>query len=354
MSSAYIKPGESVAPTPLLASDPGLDNQSTMSQHSDDEQDVDEQWMLGFAEPADAHDLLRHRFRSKVGGRPAWLNPEQLPSSALLRCSVSGQPLHFLLQVYAPIDDAPPSAFHRFIFVFISAAGNKLSQPGAVKAFRCQLPRHNPFYSSDPDPAELPKQVQQPPKSDPWNVAEAEAALREGQSPPGLQGMHLYPEYELVVEPEEASLDDLGAAMQHHSVGNGDEGEALDDVSASVMDSVEAQATPAQQQYARFAAKIASAPEQVIRYRFAREVKPLCPGTTSPPGPGAIPACPHCHSARQFEFQVMPQMIHYLGVDADAATSPDWGTIAVYSCPRSCATSEAYTEEHVWVQPPDS
>lgn len=75
--------------------------------------------------------------------------------------------------------------------------------------------------------------------------------------------MHVYPEYELVVEPEDCSLESLGAAMQHHDVEDAVQGEALDDVSANVMESVEAQATPAQQQYASFAARVASAPDQV-------------------------------------------------------------------------------------------
>lgn len=49
-------------------------------------------------------------------------------------------------------------------------------------------------------------------------------------------------------------------------------------------------------------------------------------------------------------LQVMPQLINYLGVDASSNTAPDWGTIAVYSCPASCQTPAAYAEEFVWVQ----
>ena len=55
-----------------------------------------------------------------------------------------------------------------------------------------------------------------------------------------------------------------------------------------------------------------------------------------------------------------PQMIVHLGVAADDAAAPDWGSIAVYCCAASCssgvtagassADESAYLEEFVWVQ----
>jgi pre-rRNA-processing protein TSR4 len=72
-----------------------------------------------------------------------------------------------------------------------------------------------------------------------------------------------------------------------------------------------------------------------------------------------IPACPGCGAARRFEFQVMPQLLAALGEDDADPSSPDWGAIAIYSCPNSCAEAaravgggSAYAEEFVWVQPP--
>ncbi|GAB4823697.1 hypothetical protein N2152v2_010743 [Parachlorella kessleri] len=139
------------------------------------------EWNLGFVEPPRRPtDVLRHRFPSKVGGRPAWLNPLHLPTAEQLACRATGKQLQFLLQVYAPVD-ANPAAFHRAVFVFVSPQGDKLSEPGAVRAYRCQLPRHNPFYPSEPPTA---ADVRPPPLSDsdmaaalardPWRVAEHE------------------------------------------------------------------------------------------------------------------------------------------------------------------------------------
>lgn len=106
-------------------------------------------WTLGFAvPPLTAHHLLRHQFRSKIGGRPAWLDPVRLPSQQQLACDASGQPLDFLLQVYAPPPEELEHAFHRSLLLFSTPEGQHLQQPGAVKAFRCQLPLENAHYST--------------------------------------------------------------------------------------------------------------------------------------------------------------------------------------------------------------
>lgn len=75
-----------------------------MAPRYGDESDVESEevceWLLGFVEPPRRRaDLLRHRFPSKVGGRPAWLDPLHLPTQEQLTCRVSGKPLDFLLQV---------------------------------------------------------------------------------------------------------------------------------------------------------------------------------------------------------------------------------------------------------------
>ena len=58
------------------------------------------------------------------------------------------------------------------------------------------------------------------------------------------------------------------------------------------------------------------------------------PGTSVPP-------CGRCGRARRFEFQVQPQLLHYLckgGHDgvASGAINMEWGTVAVYTCSGSC------------------
>jgi CBS domain-containing protein len=70
---------------------------------------------------------------------------------------------------------------------------------------------------------------------------------------------------------------------------------------------------------------------------------------------GGLPACQNCGGSHMFEFQLLPQLLYYLGVQNETDTdSLDWATIAVYTCAASCNKSESscegYVEEFAWVQ----
>lgn len=56
--------------------------------------------------------------------------------------------------------------------------------------------------------------------------------------------------------------------------------------------------------FAHFAAVIAEAPGQCLRYCFDEGAEPLWPSRTNIPTLQEIPACQHCGSNRRFEFQV--------------------------------------------------
>ena len=331
---------------------------SPSGEHDDDDGFY---WNLGFVEPIRSPtSLLRHRFPSKVGGRPAWLDPVHIPTSALL-CPTTQHTLQFLLQLYAPLEDAP-HAFHRTVYVFISPRGAQLHQPGHVVALRTQLPRANSLYPPHPPTEPLP-----PPltaelhdaalRCDPWQAVHYE------QHPPGERGgapampaptkvVTLLPERMLDVreeiledEEQEGHVDDNDHAMVEDDV------EDEDGVSAAAMDSVEANLSPEQRHFAEFATRVAPDPDQVVRYCFQRGAGPLTPHLHPPP-PLSIPPCSSCQGPRRFEFQVMPQLISVLGMDATDPDAPDFGTVAVYSCEASCSV-DGYVQEWVWVQPPD-
>ena len=111
---------------------------------------------LGFLEkPEDFSVLTSPFFPSKVGGLPAWLDPQNLPSPSQLACGVCGRPCVFLLQMYAPLADT----HHRSLFLFMCREGacherEQCRGGGGSRAFvvlRCALPRENRFYRREED-----------------------------------------------------------------------------------------------------------------------------------------------------------------------------------------------------------
>jgi pre-rRNA-processing protein TSR4 len=52
-----------------------------------------------------------------------------------------------------------------------------------------------------------------------------------------------------------------------------------------------------------FQARVALAPEQVLRYCYQQGAQPLWPKPRPTPAAADIPACPHCGTPRRFEMQ---------------------------------------------------
>ena len=104
---------------------------------------------LGFVEKVrDPSELSSAFFPSKVGGKPEWLDLQNLPSPETLSCGHCKSPLVFLLQVYAPLSDGDDSTFHRTIFIFLCKDPKCHEQSGSrcFRVLRCQLPEVNDFY----------------------------------------------------------------------------------------------------------------------------------------------------------------------------------------------------------------
>ncbi|XP_041999189.1 programmed cell death protein 2-like [Salvia splendens] len=370
-----------------------LDNdvEDADSDEIDDEEDQIPM-TLGFADkPKNPWSSRRQYFPSKAGGSPAWLDPVNFPSGSSSLCDFCSEPLQFLLQVYAPLSEE--STFHRTLFVFMCSSMSCLLrdqheqwkrspevQSRSIKVFRCQLPRANPFYSSDA-PAE--DGSQQPLTAGAmlcdwcraWKGDKICSSCRRVRYCSGKhQAAHwrsgssshkvlcqrleasgkeselaasnsLWPEYEITCE-DECDFDETmsndnetGNALVSRSRTEGSDGNLMKYFKASDENS----------SWASFQERISSAPEQVLRYSSSSQAKPLWPISSGRPSKPDIPRCNHCGGTRAFEFQVLPQILYFFHVK-DGEDSLDWATIAVYTCEASCEGGASYKEEFAWVQ----
>jgi pre-rRNA-processing protein TSR4 len=186
-------------------------------------------------------------------------------------------------------------------------------------------------------------------RCDRWDVSASEAAeaLRRPTK--------IFEEFELVVETEEREAPDNTEGMKYvnSDVGNDLTEQDLDDIEEDIDKDIE--------QLATFSIMLKSDPDQVLRYCPDVGAKPLWPSVSRAPQTNNIPCCSRCGASRKFEFQILPTIISQLGVDAENDYALDFGSIAVYTCSKSCPpvpcdeTSKktgAYAEEYVVVHPP--
>ncbi|GMF11902.1 unnamed protein product [Phytophthora lilii] len=284
----------------------------TMSDSEDDAQDWKPEVELGFIcdEPAavDAKPLHCEPDWSKwdggrVGGRPSWLG-NGVPSAAQLSCAECGDPLAFLLQIYCPLDDEE-DAFHRSLYVFVCRSPG-CSRQGDGKAFRLQLPKDNAFYAAEGGATQLKAIGGQKPgegeESDPFtDDSDLDVTQRE-----------------------------LNEALGHTK--------------------------DQDPQYVRFLTRVALAKDQVLRYSRWEDEAVLWVHSEGM-HTGAVPPCERCGGERKFEFQVLPQLLNYLGVDQQSSLgdigsrSCEWGTLAVYTCAKSCPLETQCAQEFLHYQP---
>ncbi|XVF06998.1 hypothetical protein REPUB_Repub06bG0099800 [Reevesia pubescens] len=319
-------------------------------------------------------------------------------------CDICGEALQFLLQVYAPLVEKD-STFHRTIFVFMCLSMNCLlrdqheqwkrhpeKQSRSVKVLRCQLPRANPFYSSEPPKGNVTdkpltpgaplcnwcgtwkgdkfcssckvarycsqkhqvmhwnsghkfecQQLSLSPQSSNSNACNGGIAQIKTQK---VASKSLWPEYEIKNE-HESEYDTEMSEDDEHTNNSLIPRNRIDDTMKSLLDNFEGDSD--KKSWASFEERIAKAPEQILRYCRSATSKPLWPMFGGRPSKADISRCSYCGGHLCFEFQILPQLLYYFGVKNDA-DSLDWATIAVYTCEASCGGGVGYKEEFAWVQ----
>uniref|UniRef100_A0A8D3C987 MYND-type domain-containing protein n=1 Tax=Scophthalmus maximus TaxID=52904 RepID=A0A8D3C987_SCOMX len=337
--------------------------------------------VLGFLEEAEPWRLRSPQFPSKVGGKPAWLSQTGLPSLPGLECETCRLPMAFLLQVYAPISGQDRS-FHRSLFLFCCKTSECYAHNDSrcMRVFRNQLPRRNEFYPYDPPPEDEPLSDPAPDQS---VLPVSGVKLCWVCGCPGNKGcsrchtvtycgkhhqtLHwkqthkqecgsqvsvvttstlLFPESELVTEPEEEGKEDdtkESACLSNFTLTLFSLSSALAETDLEEMAMCETQDNKV---FQRFKKKIAQEPHQVLRY--SRGGSPVWVSSQHIPSDQDIPPCT-CGAKRAFELQVMPQLLNSLCVDSTGA-SIDWGTLAIYTCSASCSHDDQYCQEFIWKQ----
>ena len=380
------------------------DDEASSSSSDDDEND-DLEWDLGFLEEReDTTSLHAIYFPSKVGGKPEWLDPSVNPKQ-MVEANETKRRMDFLLQIYAANDvedSLNTNAFHRTIYVFTSIDGDKVFEKGKVRAVRSQLARVNEFYGTTPAPRRGVRESDDLRVEEMIREFEAKKRAIETKVKMTLSGGNgseskeeeeemkmkmkmktktknenentVYPEFEIVVEPESdadeascSSMDSEGVVADTNDDDNkktsantnkkkmfqsiGDEAITetdLKEIASGVIDSDA-------QRLATFSVKLAKFPDQVLRYCPAQNAKAMWPSKSLAPDDRNIPDCPRCRGKRRFEFQILPTIVSFIVPKESVElndSSLDFGSIAVYTCSKSCALEGEYAEEYVLVHPP--
>ncbi|XP_011563697.3 programmed cell death protein 2 [Plutella xylostella] len=330
--------------------------------------------------------LLHPRFfPSKVGGKPAWLDLKNLPSPSETTCSRCEDPLIFLCQVYAPYEESDES-FHRSIFIFVCKNGSCCQSNNAENfvVIRNQLPRKNEYYLFEPYEEDENEEFSMEKWSKLCEVCGTKApshcskckkiyyCSRKHQILDWKKGHKekcdemkgaeivkpcnfvvtesgkglLFKEWELVVDEEDeeeatnvdenSEMEKLRKLMQEKKAGS------LTGVSEAELDQY-TQEQPVDKVFNKFSKRIARHPDQVLRYD--RGGAPLwITGNTN--SVAHIPNCEYCNGERQFEFQIMPQLLNFIDVGIEL-NSIDWGVLVVYTCKNSCSDGPAYKREFI-------
>ncbi|PKU47756.1 hypothetical protein llap_1956 [Limosa lapponica baueri] len=173
----------------------------------------------------------------------------------------------------------------------------------------------------------------------------------------------LFPEYEILIEPEEPEFpadstidpdDEQGAVDTSKDLKEQEElratdsaGEAFQSLDEKTLEAMAKHETKEDKIFQMFKERVAAEPEQIIRYCRGGE-GPIWVSGENIPEENDIPNC-SCGAKRIFEFQIMPQLLNHLQVDS-LGESIDWGTLVVYTCADNCGGGNEYLEEFIWKQ----
>lgn len=150
-----------------------------------------------------------------------------------------------------------------------------------------------------------------------------------------------FPEWEIVIEAAKSKDKDATEANNDENPKNNEYRKylqlskdcELQNLSATEIEQYTESAEKTEDKFFHKFRKIcADEPDQIIRYdRLGQPLWIDNIQSTVAEQLNEIPPCEQCGTLRQFEFQIMPQMLNYL-----KDPNIDWGVLVIYTCPNSC------------------
>nr|BAN64236.1 programmed cell death protein 2, putative [Babesia bovis] len=334
--------------------------------------------------PGEPWQYQRQFFPSKLGGFPAWLEPNNLPSEDRLQCPACSGIMTFVLQLYAPDDDEPSGdAFHRMLYLFAC-------QPCGTnwRVLRSQLPRRNRYYDYHPSEPGTIFPYPDPMIAKSCCIACGIPSSREPDSSETVatkckiedisdsirwRGLHprckiatthqtldaTFPECLLdicegdIKEPDDylAYERELYRKYQEKRAAGTVKDDDMDESEERAIEDIQRERLVKDVSFQRFCKR--TTPEDVLYY--CRDGIPMWTSDRAPrlecaqPGDAGssaeVPLCDLCGGPRAFEFQVLPQMLVHL-----KGTRLDFASVVVYTCAASCRLDGKYQPEFIYVE----
>lgn len=315
-------------------------------------------------------EVLRSNLPSKIGGKPAWINPHKLPTD--LKCRKCGACLIFLLQIYAPRIKVLNA--HRMIYLFACwicgedvKAYRSIVQDDSLLADHFNLEISSQCCHHCLLPAELRTVPVTITESNATNLTTSSSGREHQRCLNGLkygsngtaQGMLAESVLEIECEAEidkDLSKDgmDMPCIDEKELLSKlplMDENDEEDDNEGELGPAGSAAVSGGQdlclESYISYMTKYSG---HVIRYGGS---EPVWFSDKEQISENDVPICERCGSVRRFEFQVQSTLLDAAGYNVGANLELAFGILCVYTCEKDCCFSDGastYSEEFVYKQ----
>lgn len=293
--------------------------------------------------------------RSKAGGLPYWISrPWGWAGQASHTCGICSQPLVLLMQIDTPLEEED-----RLLHILTCTTASCIKQDPtkcivALRSWAQVGSSSSPRPMSDPccavcgmyapyqcSKCHLQRYCSKSCQVFDWSTRDHKASCLGAPGADHDVLGRILPEYDICVTAPALSVPDSKVETPLTQSNNSENAEPYEPTS-----------TYTDAHFYRFQKGMRDSPRQVLRYvqdRTASDENIIWPSSHRPQ---IIPDCPHCHSTRTAECQIMPQIVYLLSLSSSHPFyEAEFGTIVVYTCSSDCRPKDqsSILEEFVFV-----